>query len=111
MSNAVYLFKCGQCSEQHIGEISRHIVTPVCDHKGISYRTGRPIPKSESSRVLEHSNSSIHGLSDFKILKTRKTLDLKFTASVCINFFKPDLINHDASVPLNILCKESLCSL
>ena len=106
MSNAVYLFKCGQCSAQYIGETSRHIITRVCDHKGISSRTGRPLTKPENSRILEHFNSTNHGisLSDFKILKTCKTLDLKVTESVCIHRFKPDLNNHDASLPLNIFC-------
>ena len=106
MSNAVYLFKCGQCSAQYIGETSRHIITRVCDHKGISSRTGRPLTKPENRCILEHSNSTNHGisLSDFKILKTCETLDLKVTESVCIHRFKPDLNNYDASLPLNILC-------
>ena len=32
----VYLLKCGQWSAQYIGEISRDIITRVCDHEGIS---------------------------------------------------------------------------
>ena len=105
VSNAVYLFKCRQCSIQYIGETSRHIITRVCDHKGISSRTGRPLTKPGNSRILEHSTSCNHsiGLSDFKVLKTCKALDLKLTESVCIHRFKPDLNNHEQSVPLNIL--------
>ena len=112
VSNAVYLFKCGQCSTQYIGETSRHIITRVCHHKGIESRARRLLTKPENSRILEHSNSTVHGisLSDFKILKTCKTLDLKVTESVCIHRFKPDLNNHDASLPLNILCKLTNCS-
>ena len=105
VGNGVYLFKCGQCSTRYIGETSRHIITRVCDHKCISSRTERPLTKPENSRFLEHSNSSNHGisLSDFEILKTCKNLDLKVTESVCIHRIKPDLNNHDASMPLHIL--------
>ena len=86
VSNAVYLYKCGQCSTQYIGETSCHIITRVCHHKGISRRPGRPLTKPNNSRILEHWNFGNHGisLSDFKILKTCKTRYLKVTESVCI---------------------------
>ena len=34
VSNAVYLFKCKECSANCIGETSRHLNTRVCDQKG-----------------------------------------------------------------------------
>ena len=63
-----------------------HIITCVCNHKSISCRTGPPKTKLEKSLILEHSNSSNHGisLSDFKLLKNCKTLDLEVKESVCI---------------------------
>ena len=49
VSNAVYLFKCGQCSASYIGETSRQIVTLVCDHKAISSRTSKELLTQTSS--------------------------------------------------------------
>ena len=105
VSNAVYLFKCGQCSASYIGETSRHLITRVCDHKGISSRTGKPLSTPTSSRIRDHSIDNNHQIlqDDFKILKTCKTIDLKITESILIHKRRPCLNSQDSSVPLYIL--------
>jgi len=105
VSNAVYLFKCGQCSASYLGETSRHLITRVSYHKGLSSRTGKPLSTPTSSRIRDHSIDNNHQIlqADFKILKTCKTVDLKITESVLIHKRKPCLNSQDSSVPLYIL--------
>ena len=105
VSNAVYLFKCRQCSAEYVGETSRHLSTRASEHRGLSSRTGKSLVNPPSSRIRDHALDCNHEIlaSDFKILKTCRTVDLKVTESVCIHLHKPGLNNHECSVPLNIL--------
>ena len=43
-SNIIYKYSCGQCQSIYIGETKRHLISRICEHKGISFRTNRPIP-------------------------------------------------------------------
>ena len=104
-SNATYLFKCGQCFASYIGETSRHLITCVRDHKGISKRTVKPLLTAISSRKRNHSIDNNYQIlqDDFKILKTCRTIDLKITEIVLMHKRRSWLKGQDYSVPLNIL--------
>ena len=88
-----------------MGETTRHLHTRVADHKGVSFRTHRPLSQSPNSRISDHAEETNHEIvfNDFRVLSRCNKFDTKITESVLIHHMTPSLNNHEAPVPLNIL--------
>ena len=103
-SNIVYQYTCGACAATYCGETSRHLSTRIAEHKGVSPRTGLPTanPKSNIYNHFLETGHPIHK-SNFNVLFTSNSSKLKIAESIIIKQSKPNLNNHDSSIPLNIL--------
>ena len=67
-SDVVYKFTCSVCSAEYVGETARHAEVKVCEHLGISHKTGKKIKVSNNSAIKEHELFTRHAAhkSDFK---------------------------------------------
>ena len=104
-SNVVYRFSCAQCPATYYGETSRHITTRIAEHKGLSARTGKPVTNPLNSSIRDHSLETGHEInnSNFSIIFSSNSQNLRVAESILINKNSPSLNNTESSVPLNIL--------
>ena len=105
LSNVVYNYKCSQCNATYIGETSRHLYSRYCEHLGVSPRTFQPVKSPLKSSIRDHSDLKNHSfsISDFKVLYTCKSQDLRVVESILIHKMCPNLNAQDSSAPLKIL--------
>ena len=104
-SNIIYKYSCGQCQSSYIGEMYRHFISRICEHKGISPKTKKSYINQPHSNIREHSLSCDHPIisDNFSVLAKYPTFELRLLESICIHKLSPNLNNHNFSCPLNIL--------
>ena len=83
-SFVMYKYTCGSCNATYIGKTKRHFKVRMCEHLGISYRTGKPLKydKRKTTAVREHMRCENHvsDFTNFKVLgyaKNDYTLQIK----------------------------------
>jgi len=77
-----------------------------CEHKGVSYRTLRPLSSPTYSLIRDHSLNTNHviKLDDFTILrKANDVNDLRILESLLIKEIKPKINNNESSATLYTL--------
>ena len=69
-SLVLYKFLCGSCNATYIGKTKRHCKIRMCEHLGISYKTGKKLKYSEahSTVVQNHIENKKHNC-DFDCFK------------------------------------------
>ena len=103
-SNIVYKYSCLQCSATYVGETTRHLRTRICEHRGVSNRSGNFLINSPNSNIFKHYLETGHEVSpdQFKIISD--DLDnLKITESIVIHTEKPSLNVNVTSIELKVL--------
>ena len=104
-SGVIDQFCCSSCGESYIGSTVVRLRTRVCQHMGVSDRTGSMLLHPVFSSIREHSltcKSSI-SISDFDILqKTNSVQDLRILESLHIFKKRPKINGKNTAVPLNI---------
>ncbi len=77
----------------------------MCEHKGISFRTNKPLFNPRYSIIREHSlQSDPCYKDDFKILyRSRNTTKLRLAESLFIHKNKRSLNNNESAVTLNVI--------
>ena len=102
-SNVVYLYSCAQCSATYCGETSRHLQTRICEHRGVSSRTGQLLSKTNSN-IFNHFLESGHPVNSnsFKIIQKCKPGSTKIHESILIHKNSPSLNSKESSMPLAI---------
>jgi len=105
-SNVVYSYKCSSCNARYIGSTTRNLMMRYCEHKGVSYRTLRPLSSPTYSLIRDHSLKTNHviKLDDFTILrKANDVIDLRILESLLIKEIKPKINNNESSATLYTL--------
>ena len=106
-SSVVYKYCCPQaCGSVYIGSTIRTLHTRVCEHRGISNRTGNPLSYPSQSSPRAHSGRCSGDVtsSDFSIIGGHKNLvDLRILESLYILKLKPNLNETVSAFPLKIL--------
>ena len=105
-SNVIYQYKCGDCSSSYVGSTERALHDRICEHKGVSFRTGIRLTSPSFSSIREHSVSCSHPIDTdlFRIIgRCSDHEDLRLLESVFIKHLKPDLNNTESAAPLYIL--------
>ena len=105
-SNIIYKYSCGQCQSIYISETKRHLISKICEHKGISFRTNRPLSNPSNSNIRQHAFNCDHPIlrSNFSLLSKCPSNDRKLLESIFIHkiIIVPSN-NQNSSCPLNIL--------
>ena len=101
-SQLVYNYKCRSCNASYIGQTTRHHKVRVCEHLGISARTGRKLQHSliNASAIKEHMFNQMHEASeeDFTVISMGgypKLLEIK--ESIMLKKLKPTLNDNVTS--------------
>jgi hypothetical protein len=104
VSSVIYKYQCGQCTASYIGETRKQLKVRMCQHKGISFRTGNMVA-STNSKIFDHFLEYSHSIKDnnFKIISKCPSNDLKILESILIHKSKPTLNEHGSSADLFIL--------
>ena len=95
-SLVVYKFTCSGCNTTYIGKTKRHYKIRMCEHLGISHRTGRNLKynSSNATAIREHIEKTGHlGIFDnFQILSSAKSnFECLIKESLLIKKFDPEL--------------------
>ena len=106
-SNVIYQYKCdsGDCASSYIGSTERALRDRICEHIGVSYRTGGKLTDPKYSSIRAHSETCSHPINDqaFRIIgRCRKDENLRLLESVFIKHLKPNLNNTESAAPLHI---------
>ena len=102
-SNINYLYTCSSCKAAYVGKTYRHKRVRLCEHMGISSRTGKLVKGTAMTAVREHMlncNTKV-AEGDFTILsKGGEYKDLEIKESLLIKKLKPVLNKDQLSRPL-----------
>ena len=102
-SNINYLYTCSSCKAAYVGKTYRHKRVRLCEHMGISPRTGKLVKGTAMTAVREHMlncNTKV-AEGDFTILsKGGEYKDLEIKESLLIKKLKPVLNKDQLSRPL-----------
>ena len=104
-SSVIYKYTCRQCSAAYIGETRKQVKVRICQHKGISPRTGRRTHDPPNSKIYSHSFEENHPIyeDDFKIIARCPEKQLRILESIFIHDFNSCLNDQQSSYDLNIL--------
>ena len=104
----IYEYKCESenCMSSYVGSTARVLNDRICEHKGISNRTGSFLSDPKYSIIRVHAQSCDHPIlaDNFHIVgRCREDVNLRLLESVLIKHLKPDLNNTEAATPLFII--------
>ena len=105
-SCVVYKYKCHCCQQCYIGSTQLQMFRRIAQHKGVSFRTNRPLAKLDFSSIRDHCNNENHSfkVDNFSIVDSCLfSYDLKLLESIVINQEKPALNRNKLATPLQIL--------
>ena len=109
-SNVIYHFKCSSedCESSYVESTKRFLQDRICEHKGVSFRTGSKLSSSsiKQSSIREHATKCSHPIEQesFRIIgRCNQVDDLRLLESVYIKYLKPDLNNTESAAPLHII--------
>ena len=104
-SGVVYQFRCSSCEESYIGSTYVRLYTRVCEHKGISDRTGNILTTPKQSSIRDHSHTCDTPVSfnDFTILGSEPSHSLRILESLFIHQLKPRLNGTTSAYPLSVV--------
>ena len=93
-----------QCSATYVGETTRHLRTRICEHRGVSNRSGNFLINSPNSNIFKHYLETGHEVSPdhFKIISDNLD-NLKITESIVIQTEKLSLNVNVTSIELKVL--------
>ena len=90
-SNIIYEYSCNQVSGQYtyIGETQQHLISRICEHKGISPRTSMPFSNPPFTNIREHALSFDYPIKvdNFSVLARCPSHDLRLLESIFIHKF------------------------
>ena len=105
-SGVVYKFSCAKCASAYVGSTIRTLHTRVCEHKGLSDRTGKTVIRPKLSSIRDHAMSctSDINIEHFKIIGfNNRDIDLRILESIFIYKEKPLLNESTSAFPLKLL--------
>ena len=95
-SLVLYKFLCGCCNVTYVGKTKRHCKIRMCEHLGLSHKTGKNLKYSEAHATVVRSHlevtKHICDFDSFKIIgHARNDFELLIKESLLINKLKPSL--------------------
>ena len=106
-SHILYRYTCDGCNTVYIGKTRRHYLVRVCEHLGISLKTGKKYTynpnNGNNTAILNHINRKkcVGNLDNFKIIgsaRTDRLLCIKET--LLVHRTKPLINTNERSTPI-----------
>ena len=109
-SSVVYKYKCNICNSVYVEKTSWHLSTPIAEHLGISFRTGKSLSNPPFSQISKHykehhSNEKAEKINFHIISSASHDFELKIKESILIKTLKTNL-NDIEAISLKILWKQ-----
>ena len=105
-SGVVYKYRCANCASAYVGSTIRSLHTRICEHKGLSHRTGAPLVRPPQSSIRDHALtcSSDISVDNFKIVAYLPSeLSLRICESIFIFSERTKLNDLSSAFPLKLL--------
>ena len=102
---AICMYCCAKCASEYYGSTVRSLHTRICEHKGLSPRTGRPLLRPPQSSIRDHALSCNSDISfdNFKIIACASDeTSLRISESIFIFSKKPALNDLSSAYPLKL---------
>ena len=103
MSDLVYFYKCSCCNAAYVGKTYRHKKVRICEHRGVSARTGKVVIGTSTTAIRDHmlECDTIVCNDDFNVLsKGGDRVELEIKESIMIKKLRPSLNKDIQSTPL-----------
>ena len=92
-SSLVYKYQCDRCNSVYIGKTLRHFSVRISEHRGLSYRTNKPLLSPPFSSIRNHNQSCEVKPDNFKIIASgQSNLELLIKESILTKQIKPNII-------------------
>ena len=92
-SSLIYKYQCDRCNSVYIGKTIRHFSVRISEHRGLSYRTNRPLLSPPFSSIRNHNQSCEIKPDNFKIVASGQgNLELLVKESIITKLVKPNII-------------------
>ena len=103
-SSVIYKYSCSHCPATYIGETRKQFEVRICQHKGLSFRTGKPLSEI-NSKIYDHFFEHSHQINsdNFSILSHSKQHETKILESIFLHSERPTLNDRNSSYQLCIL--------
>ena len=106
-SLVVYKYSCSHCNVTYIGKTKRHHLVRMCEHLGISYKTGKQTKHNPetTTAVRDHIRSQNHSgdFNNFKIISYARTdFEALIKESLLVGLQKPVLNKQVKSLKLEL---------
>ena len=102
-SNVIYKYTCQCCKAFYIGKTDRQLGVRICEHMGISPRTGKPLSVRPHSDIFEHCQKCKVPVSQ-ENFSIEDTLQSKFGLNILESLHqktkKPSIGTQQQSTPL-----------
>ena len=102
----IYKFTCGKCNITYIGKTKRHLKLRMCEHLGLSPKTGKEYKyTTQPSTVRRHLHDEKHisNFNNFKIISSAKNdFELHIKESLLIGSLSPELNKQIKSSQLDL---------
>ena len=104
LSDFVYYFECCSCKFTHVGITRRHKKVRICEHRGVSPKTGKlrkgQISTSVRDHMLENADCTVND-GDFSIISRGGSKeDLEIKETLLIKKLRPTLNKASKSIQL-----------
>ena len=103
-SCVIYKYQCDQCSSSYMGETQKQLKYRICQHKGVSCRTGNRLTCPPNSNIRQHALE----LENFKLVNTSNKYEIKIVESILIHKLGPNL--NDRGSSFIVFWSMSVCS-
>ena len=92
-SSVIYKYTCRSCNALYIGSTGRRSVERFSEHRGVSFRTNRPLSNPSSSHIRNHAYENDHPIykDNFSIIDSGPPSHLRIIESIYIKKFTPTI--------------------
>ena len=105
-SGVIYKYTC-DCSQSYIGSTAVNLYIRVCQHRGVSFRTGNQLSRPPNSSIRDHCNQCTHPVKkeNFSIVDRHpEESSLRILESIHIKKMRPRINECGTAVPLYVCC-------
>ena len=105
-SSLIYQYTCDCCQQSCIGSTALQLFRRCAQHRGISFRTGTMLTRSDNSAIRDYCFNNDHPFknSNVNIIdSTARLLDLRILESIHIHRNNPEINNYQTATTVNIL--------
>ena len=100
MSCLIYQYTCESCNALYIGKTSQHFKMRICQHQGVSFRTGASLAVPVNSHIRDHCLGHCQKINEDNFKRLDKCFYSSDIESLYVKTLKPTINVQSQSTPL-----------